>query len=421
MKKIIFPFVLFILFFIVIVYAQETVISRVTIECYNTSLLLTTNKNTYTPPETANMTVYIHHNSSFPLNATLIIDLVDSIGNTVKTMVNDDIYTAAYSWYNYSYYNDFEGVLPGDYIMRSRLFYFQEEDNQIIDCSGNKIEYNKSITIISIPPGVVVPGFPPLEIENVTPSLDVSCPPRVELEEPMGVNYNINNPTEKIQQTVLYTILSKENIAYKSVKKIVTLNPKSSYSWTENMGLATCSLPQGLYNVIVVWKKIDGRQIKVESLLCFEIPECKKVKIINVTHQYFYINETVILGVRVKNLGNVNVSNLLLDISIESFLAKVHQEKFLINFLLPDQTYTVYLFKELKPGPYVVNVGLIEKSEIIDSKKVSFIIPPRIEIIDLILIIIILLLVAYVIRRYIKRYLMERRRKRVIKLIKRRK
>lgn len=404
--------------------SSGAVTSRVMISCFNTNIILELDKNIYTTTDVANMTIHILNNNSFPMNSTLVIELRSGT-SVIKTMALDSVNIESDSWYNYSYYNNFNEVPTGTYTMRAKLL--DLGGNQLVDCNNNALIYDyPNVNIAKV--SAIAPGFggqAPSGGYAPPPLYSVECPLNVEINQPMNLKFNITNPSRFLYQTVLFVDMSKDSMK-NNVKRIVITEPNSSSVWYENLGNATCDMPYGLYDVKVTWKKIDGEIIRSDDLGCFNIPPCEKLQIIDfrVNRTVYYVNETSNTSAIVKNTGNVNITNATFNISVENIITnQKYVEQFLIDFLPPGQHYTFKLLYNLtETGPHRAK-GVAEKANrILDSSDRTFLVVPRptqydILIFFIILTVVLILIVIKVLKRYKEKK--EEERFRMLGLLKR--
>ena len=130
----------------------------VSVYCYNTTLVLTTDDTSYQFTETANMTVLINNaQNANDLNEMLLIELYNPAGNRVAYMALDNATAPGNGTNTTSYYRNLSDISTGNYTLRARLiptFAYPVQNATAHDCSlaGLPIQSDVNITVTQLRP-----------------------------------------------------------------------------------------------------------------------------------------------------------------------------------------------------------------------------------------------------------------------------
>ncbi|MEM5804802.1 MAG: hypothetical protein QXU82_03085, partial [Candidatus Aenigmatarchaeota archaeon] len=192
--------------------------------------------------------------------------------------------------------------------------------------------------------------------------------------------FSATNPGSSFDMYADITI-TKSGESYKSLKTTKTV-PNGSLEWTEAIDAIECSTPYGQYDVSVkLYYTANDKFIK-EVSLSYSVSTCTdahitKLVTVKSTHEP---NSTMSLLTAVKNIGNRDISEAVLELFIcnkdgdcgSNKLTKIKEFTFELPVGESVENGYNHSLAGLKEGHYELRATLSEGANLLDSKKIDF-------------------------------------------------
>jgi len=150
MKYYIFAALLAALLLVSIAYSDVNV--SVQVLCWNATLNVTSDKDSYEPNEVAQINTSIQNYDSESINLVFVTEVYDVDYNLIKVIGVENVSIPSSSYFSTNYTVNLSDLIQGAYIVRSSLMsgqYYPVLNITYTDCLGIKLRAEKNITVIS--------------------------------------------------------------------------------------------------------------------------------------------------------------------------------------------------------------------------------------------------------------------------------